>query len=468
MFKKVILFLFLFCLLPEAPVQGSPLSGSVPEMFITIDPIRRRSTEFVKRVRNYVRGRYTRVRDWWQHNKRSTGSRRVRRKMKDTQQSKLGPPIKRKIEKKKKVKQKVLSVLTSFPLNGDNKIVSRKMLDGIGSYLRGYKHFLHSDKKFVIKHEKNNNYDSLQGVDAIRAMIKDNKLFIGFVGTELFMSLEQELKRGDITLLFPIDGLPELRAKRYKNVVYFRPPLNKELEALAAYAIKKRHKTDVAILYEASRWGESALKACKEVLKKYDVEIVSLASYPQGTVEIEKALNKITESSPNAVFCLAKPRPAYTFIRYAMDKRLHGLFLGISDLNSVQKILKTALGIDLIVTSVVPNVKQEQDLPIVREYQKIMKNFLTYRADSPFYFEAFVTMALLEWCMQNIENDITPRALVEKLESQRDVNFKGLPISFNGKDRSLSSAVWVNPGVDRRWMLYKDGAFHDKSLKNFV
>lgn len=361
------------------------------------------------------------------------------------------------LPREKEGKNTIVPIFTMFPLKGDRAIVSRKMLAELGNYLRGYNHFLHQSNgkpRFIIKHQGNNEKLIPEGLKRIRRMIKKNPLFLGFVGTEMMLSLKEDIRRNDLTILFPLEGLDSMRKHNLRNIIYFRPPYSAELRALADFAIKQRHKTQVAILYEASKWGQRMLETCLEELEPYqdDITILTQASYPQGTVEIEKALDQIAKKPPSLVFCLARPRAAYTFIRSALSKGLHDtMFVGASALETVQKVLKTAWGANLVTTSLVPRIQDNLNLAIVREYKRVMKSFLSYHADSPLYFEMFITMSLFEAALYRIQGDLSLEKIIRSLEGFKQMNFKGLTIDFDPETRSLSSAVWINPGYGMKW-----------------
>lgn len=366
---------------------------------------------------------------------------------------------------KKESGKNLIPICTSLPLKGDSNIIGRQMLAGIETYLRGFRHFAHDitqqENRFIFELKKNNELIGDMGISSIKSLLATAPIMVGLVGTETFLALTPFIKRKELLMLFPIEGDPVLRKAQYENVIYYRPSHEKELRALANYAIKVKHKNNVAIFYEASIWGEDTLKALKNILKEYNISSLLTASYPQGTVDIDNALdiisNKLphgaaTYTSPNVIFCLAQPRPAYSFISNAINAGLHEcIFLGLSNLNVIQKLLKTSKGLDITVTSVVPNT-QTADLPIVHEYKETFKSFLSFRDDSPFYFEAFINMAIFDDCLGKIEQPVTIEKIIKTLQSYQNVNFKGLSLNFNPADRSLSSAVWINPGIGRDWI----------------
>lgn len=345
---------------------------------------------------------------------------------------------------------------TSFPLIGEHSIIGRQMLAGIENYLREYKHFTSevedSSQKYILKLVKNNKEGEDKGLDELTAMLPASPLFLGLIGTELFTSLLPNISNHRMALLFPLEGDSYLRNQKLDNVIYFRPSYEKELRVLAKYALNNKHKNSIAIFHEASNWGNRLLATLKALLKEYNITPVVTASYAQGTVDVEQALQTISKATPNAVFCCANPRPAYAFISNALNVGLHEcLFLGLSQLAVIQKLLKTSRGLDIAVTAVVPDAKTSK-LPIIQEYKRAMKTFLSFRDDSPFYLEAFINIALFEYCLKKIKSPITIEAIMKQFESYNHINFKGLDLSFDPSDRSLSSALWINPGVDREWI----------------
>ncbi len=350
---------------------------------------------------------------------------------------------------------RIIPFCTSFPLTGEHSIIGRQMLAGVDNYLREYKHFTteapSAEHPIVLKHAKNNKEETTESIVPLPATAP---LIVGAMGLDAISGLLPQIDEHKALLLFPLEGDTQLRQHKRENIIYFRPSYDKELRALVDYTLKTKHKTSIAVAYESSRWGRHQLDALTKLLADNNITPVATAAYAQGTIETEEAVKAIVKASPNVIFCLAQPRAAYSFISNALNTGLHEcLFMGLSQLAVIQKLLKTARGLDLVVTSVVPDVKNSS-IAIVAEYKKTMQSFLSFRDDSPFYFEAFISMSLLEACLQKITGPITIPSIIKACESFDTLNFKGIKISFNQADRSLSSAVWINPGVDQDWIAY--------------
>jgi ABC-type branched-subunit amino acid transport system substrate-binding protein len=340
-------------------------------------------------------------------------------------------------------------------MQGDQSIIGRQMLAGVENYLKEYKHLvIGSDDtahSIILKHLKNN---PLPNSSAITALPTTSPIIFGATGLNNIKKLIPLIDQHKALLLFPIEGDSSLRQEKHENIIYFRPSYKKELNAIVDYVVNLQHKTNIAIFYESSDWGSNQLDTLTELLAAYNITPVAQASYVQKTVETDDAIKIISKATPNCIICLSQPRAAYSFVSNALNNGLHEcLFAGLSQLAVIQKLLKTARGLDVAVTSVVPNT-QHSTLPIVAEYKKVMDSFLLHHDDSPFYLETFITMTLLEECLKKITGPITIPAIIKTCELFDKNNFKGLKIAFNQTDRSLSSAIWINPGIDKKWIAY--------------
>ena len=101
------------------------------------------------------------------------------------------------------------------------------------------------------------------------------------------------------------------------------------------------------------------------------------------------------KARPDAIFCIAKSRPAYHFIYNVVNKNPQTSFLCIDRLFSIQKELERSRGIKIILASVVPD-PQKSNIPIVVQYRKDMKTYFPkYKNLSPFSLEGYINAVLL-------------------------------------------------------------------------
>ena len=160
----------------------------------------------------------------------------------------------------------------------------------------------------------------------------------------------------------------------------------------------------------------------------------------------------IEKSEPHVVICIANGRPAYNFIREAVNRRLHYVsFLGISLLSGIAQHLQESRGISLVTSSVVPN-PYNSNLSIAVQYRDDMQRYLPNKGLSTSSFEGYVNSMLLTYFLQQLSADATIGDLISAMEHMQPINFKGLNLEHN--NHTLSHTVWINEGRNTTWHEY--------------
>jgi ABC-type branched-subunit amino acid transport system substrate-binding protein len=357
-----------------------------------------------------------------------------------------------KIILKKSKKSNSFAVCSVYPLAGNDAVIGEQLLIGAKNFIKGLKPIEREEeghKKIMIQHLANNKEINDSAYKEMKKLKKKTPIVVGLLGIDTMLSLLPLVKKKEITVLFPSIDAIDLRKQLFENIVYFRPSVEQEIRALINYSVEVKFKKNIAVFYEASEWGEDCLKILKDILKEHDLKPVVTAAYPEGTIYVSNAVATISKKSPNAVFCICKPRPGYNFIKNGMNSGLHKcLFLGLSYLNPIQLILKNARGLDLVVSAVVPDPNKSA-LAITKEYKKSMG---ADEANSPFYFESFINYAIFADVIKQIQGRITIEKIIKIIESTKNYDFKGIKLNFDSATRTLSNTVWINPGIDQSWI----------------
>ncbi len=351
-----------------------------------------------------------------------------------------------------------IPVCASLPLKGEVSIMGNALFDGMSLFFN------------KIKKEKNDlpftyaltTLDDEAEITKTRKNIKklqsSSPLFLSLAGTDIVAGILKYVTRNQICALFPIDGATKHRTSETQNMLFFRASYEHEIDALINYSINELDKKKIAIFYEGSEWGEDALASFKRVLKKYKLTSVAEASYPQHTLNVTKAADTIAAKAPQAIICIAHARPAYNFIRQIINKGMYQTaILGLSQMFYVQKPIKNSRGIHIITSSVVPD-PTKSTLKIAQEYRADMKKYFPNKTLSPFSFEGYINAALLVEATKLIQSPFTAEKIIQTLQGLKDINFKGLELSFDPATRTLSRGVWINAGNDTEWIKAKNKA----------
>ncbi|KKQ48485.1 MAG: Extracellular ligand-binding receptor, partial [candidate division TM6 bacterium GW2011_GWF2_38_10] len=339
----------------------------------------------------------------------------------------------------------------SLPLAGELSLIGNQIFDGLTLFFNKVRQEDLQGKYVINLSALDDQGSGSRTKNNAKKLQSRAPLFTSFFGANSMHAVAKLIKQKKIAMFFPIESASDYRQQAFDNIIFFRPPINKELDALIQYCIQQL-KRKIAIFYEASSWGEEGLQHIKKTLEKNDaITLVAHGSYQPRTVNIASAVHTIVKSDPDAIICIAQARPAYNFIRQVVNKGLHKtLFLGLSELISLQSTLKKSRGLTVITSSVTPN-PSTSTLPIVEEYRNDMKKFFPNKPLLPFSLEGYINAMLFYAALNYTPAPQSPQALIKTLESFNSFNFKGLDLTYNTTTRSLSSKVWINTGT-KKWI----------------
>ena len=347
--------------------------------------------------------------------------------------------------------KKEFSFYTAFPEFGDMDVLGKQLIDG-AAFSIGVLRAQSSKETIPLRHLGNNNLIGDDGFAKGSEFLAQTKCMLGGIGAEFLLQRFAAEKKQDTLYFFPIDQSSVVREKNNTATIFYRQPYVRELNILVKHVIKICLKDKIAILYESGIAGRSQYDELLKILDAYNVKPVAAARYAQGSVEIDRALKSIADASPNVIFCLSKPRPTYKFIKQAVDAGMHTmLFVGPSPLISIQQLLKTVRGVDLMTVSVVPPEKSEIEL--IKKYKEAFAKRFAFKRSNPFYLESFLYLNLLAKALKDVPQALEhPELLIQYFERFKKVDFWGVPLTFDPVSRSLASKVWIAPGVDKPWI----------------
>ena len=354
-----------------------------------------------------------------------------------------GVPVPAKVD----VTSKKFTFCSSYPTLGDLDVIGRQLAEGLTMSIASLQKKARKST-ITMSYLGNNEKTGSTGLATMKQYLAKTKVILGGVGTTFWQQVFGESWASQAIHLFPISENNHIHNKGYKNTIFYRPTAEQELKVLCEYVIKKQVKDKIAIFYESGFAGNSLFELLVKILTEYGVEPVISARYTAGTVEIDRALTNILQAAPNAIFCLSKPRPTYKFIKYAVDKgQTSILFVGMSPLLSIQNLLKNARGIDLVTTSIVP--PETSALQIAERFRAFAGAEFRANRKTSFYLESFLYTELLYWAVEKKPEVVAhPELLVEYFEHIKNVNFYGMPLSFDPATRTLARKLWIVPKAD--------------------
>lgn len=275
-------------------------------------------------------------------------------------------------------------------------------------------------------------------------LIENNTVFalFGFVGTPTVKNILPLLNEYDIPFVAPFTGASFLRSGKDKNFINFRASYKEEIEKIVKYLHYTKMLNKIAVFYQNDDFGEEGYISVINSLKARDLKLVAEGNYKRNTLSIRHAFNEIKDAKPDAIIMIGAPKANALFIKKAKENVnfKNTLFCNISfgDANAMVNELDNTE--NLIFSEVVPNY-QDSSIPIVKEYQEIMKLYYGNYNLGFISLEAYISAKLVGKAIGMIKGDLTKEKFLYTLEHMPKDAIEGISLKF--KNRQLSHNVYL-------------------------
>jgi len=350
--------------------------------------------------------------------------------------------------KDKSFEKDTIKIGTSLPSSGIIKAWGNSVIAGANSYFNyANDNNLIKDKKidFIIYDDK---YEPELTADNLKKLIYADEIYalFGIVGTPTVKNILPILNDENIPLIAPFTGASFLRLQKKTNYINFRSSYEEEIESLVEYLNKKRKFNKFAVFYQNDDYGEEGYVSLLESLKKRDLKLVAEGSYKRNTLSITHAFHELKGAKPEVVVMIGAYQANALLIKKAKNSInfKDTIFCNISfgDANAMIKELK-ALNMDttnLLFSQVVPNYL-DKSIPVVLEYQEIMKKYYPNESFGFISLEAFLASKVLVSAISKIKGNITRAKLLKNLKQTPPNLLDGLSLKY--KNNQLLNKTYL-------------------------
>ncbi|CAM3536676.1 ABC transporter substrate-binding protein [Arcobacter aquimarinus] len=333
---------------------------------------------------------------------------------------------------------KTISIGTSIPNTGIIKSWGEAVYSGANAY------FSYTNENNIIKNKKINflvyddKYEPELTYENTQKLIYKDKVFalFGFVGTPTVKRVLPILYDENIPFFSSFTGASFLRDEKNKNFINFRSSYEQEIETLINYlnSIKKLNK--IAVFYQNDDYGEEGYISLINSLKQKNLKLIAEGSYKRNTLSINHAFNEIEDAKPEVIFMIGAYKTNSLFIKKAKENEnlKDAIFCTISfgDANSIVKELENLNSNtkNIIFSQVVPSYTNK-NLPVVIEYQELMKKYYPNNELGFLSFEAFLSSKILVNAISRIKGEITRSKFLYMLKTTPTNLLEGIPLAYN-------------------------------------
>ena len=344
--------------------------------------------------------------------------------------------------------KKTITIGSSMPQTGIIKAWGSAVTSGANAY---FKHVnennILNDKKieFLIYNDK---YEPELTIDNINKLIFQDKVFalFGFVGTPTVKSVLPILYDKDIPFIGAFTGASFLRNTKNENFLNFRSSYTEEIEALVSYLHDKKKLKKIAVFYQNDDYGEEGYISLLKSLKKRDLPLVAEGSYKRNTFSITHAFHEIKDAKPEAIIMVGAYKTNSLFIKKAKENEnlKDVIFCNISfgDANAMVKELEklNTNTNNLIFSQVVPSY-QDDEIPVILEYKKLMNKYYPQEELGFISLEAFLSAKVLVNGLLRIDGEITRNKFLDSLKKTPNNLLQGIYLNF--KNTQLLNKIYL-------------------------
>jgi ABC-type branched-subunit amino acid transport system substrate-binding protein len=230
------------------------------------------------------------------------------------------------------------------------------------------------------------------------------------------------------------------------NFYPLRPGYNEEAEKLLHEALNTQKKR-VALVYFNQTFGPSVFKFAQETAQKIGANVVATAGFETAPDKIDAniaaAAETLSKAQPDAVIMIIGGIGAYKFakrFRQTQSGSAQLYTLSTADSSQFVKVagLENARGV--VISQAIP-YPQNNALAVVREYQKLMKQ---YAPDRPLHFfslEGFMGAKIAVEAIRRAGPNPTRAKVIAALNTMKDFDLGDFLVSYSATQRAGSKLV---------------------------
>ena len=267
----------------------------------------------------------------------------------------------------------------------------------------------------------------------------------GFAGTANVTQLLTDgvLDVGGAALVAPYTGGESLRNPFNPWIFHVRAGYADEAEHMVQQ-LTTLGMNRIAVMYQDDGFGKAGLLGVTNALDKRKLKLAVAAGYERNTDKVEDAVKKIKASDAQAIILVSVNKSTAAFMKLYRESGGGAQMYNISVVDPAELVklagLKNAHGLGI--SQVVP-YPYMASMPVVREYQALLKKYAPNELVNYTSFEEFVGAKVLVEALRRAGPNPTRTKVVKALESMGSYDTGGITVSYSPSNRIGSRYVEV-------------------------
>lgn len=267
----------------------------------------------------------------------------------------------------------------------------------------------------------------------------------GFAGTANIGKLltDKVLEQGGAVLVAPYTGGEQLRNPFNPWIFHVRAGYADEAEHMVQQLTTLGMKR-IAVMYQDDGFGKAGLAGVEAAVTRRGLKLAIAAGYERNTDNVEDAVKKIKAADPQAIIMISINKPTAAFVKQYRESGGGAQLLNISVVDPAELVklagLKNAHGLGI--SQVVPYPFMA-NLPVIREYQELLKKYAPEQEVNYTNFEEFLGAKVLVEGLRRAGPNPTRAKVMKALEGMSSYDLGGITVNYAPDNRVGSRYVDV-------------------------
>jgi ABC-type branched-subunit amino acid transport system substrate-binding protein len=278
-----------------------------------------------------------------------------------------------------------------------------------------------------------------------KKLVEQDKIFavIAPQGTPPVMATLDYLEENKVPLLFPFQGSPAVRGKKY--VFSGMTLYDRQSKMMIDYLVGQRKYTKLAALYQDDEYGKAFLTAFEKDLGRHNVKMVAAEPVKRGVNDVSAQIAKLQVAKPEVTFLVLTPGPGAQALKERQKIGWTDTVMvssgPLTDERYLALAAEAAEGVEGL--SLWPD-PVTSDLPGVRRYREAMQKYFAKNEVNRYSLSGYFAALLFAEGAKRAGKSLTRDSLVTALESIKGLESGILPpVSIGPDHETQKQGFWV-------------------------
>ena len=286
-------------------------------------------------------------------------------------------------------------------------------------------------------------YEPPQTLINTRQLLKRNDLLalFGYVGTPTTKVALPLIEEALVPLVAPMTGASLFRQSDLRMVFNMRTSYRREIAAMVDELVRDAHHR-IAIVYQDDAFGQDGLDGALAALSRHGLKPVVVTTVQRNSAQVGEALDDLMATNPNGIVLVSAYVSSAALSSALRNRGSRAQIMNVSFVGTqaLQKAMPVGEANGIGVAQVVP-FPWNRWIPVVADYQRCLRLSDKSSGFGFTSFEGYLAARMITEALERAGKNPSRQALVQALESIRDLDLGGFRLQMGRDDHDASDFV---------------------------